>query len=295
MQLVRSGPAGSAALELAVSHALLTRVAAGELPSTLRVYRPAPAVAFGKLDTLRPGYANAVQRPARTATAGAQAPGRPRRRLPLRVAGDRRRLGARGPRRRHPRALRGRGRAAGGRAAHARRRRARGRGPRRVLPGRLQRQRRRAGEADRHRPAARPRRRPARRLDRRRRRPRHPRGPRRRLCRARVPLGRHHRRRRRRGGPGRTLDAVEAAVIAAYGELEPGTLDEATLALARRLTRNADPEARNRSRGRGRRARRSQGPRRPSLRSAAARRLRVYLDDRPAQRLGGKGSGLERT
>jgi hypothetical protein len=45
MQLVRSGPAGSAALELAVSHALLTRVAAGELPSTLRVYRPAPAVA----------------------------------------------------------------------------------------------------------------------------------------------------------------------------------------------------------------------------------------------------------
>ena len=61
MQLVRSGPAGSAALELAVSHALLTRVAAGELPSTLRVYRPAPAVAFGKLDTLRPGYAAAVE------------------------------------------------------------------------------------------------------------------------------------------------------------------------------------------------------------------------------------------
>src|SRR3954451_16708717 len=60
MQLVRSGAAGSAALELAVSHALLTRVAKGELPSTLRVYRPAPAVAFGKLDTLRPGYAAAV-------------------------------------------------------------------------------------------------------------------------------------------------------------------------------------------------------------------------------------------
>jgi octanoyl-[GcvH]:protein N-octanoyltransferase len=60
MQLVRSGAAGSAALELAVSHALLTRVAAGELPSTLRVYRPAPAVAFGKLDTLRPGYPGAV-------------------------------------------------------------------------------------------------------------------------------------------------------------------------------------------------------------------------------------------
>ncbi len=61
MQLVRSGPAGSAALELAVSHALLTRVAKGELPSTLRVYRPAPAVAFGKLDALRPGYGAAVE------------------------------------------------------------------------------------------------------------------------------------------------------------------------------------------------------------------------------------------
>src|SRR3954462_15272998 len=61
MQLVRSGPAGSAALELAVSHALLTRVAAGEIEPTLRVYRPAPAVAFGKLDTLRPGYAAAVE------------------------------------------------------------------------------------------------------------------------------------------------------------------------------------------------------------------------------------------
>src|SRR3954449_10538076 len=61
MQLVRSGPAGSAALELAVSHALLTRVGAGELPSTLRVYRPAPAVAFGKLDALRPGFPRAVE------------------------------------------------------------------------------------------------------------------------------------------------------------------------------------------------------------------------------------------
>ena len=60
MQLVRSGAAGSAALELAISHALLTRVAARELPSTLRVYRPAAAVAFGKLDALRPGFAAAI-------------------------------------------------------------------------------------------------------------------------------------------------------------------------------------------------------------------------------------------
>ena len=60
MQLVRSGHAGSAALELAVSHALLTRVAAREVPATLRLYRPGPTVAFGKLDTLRPGYAAAA-------------------------------------------------------------------------------------------------------------------------------------------------------------------------------------------------------------------------------------------
>jgi octanoyl-[GcvH]:protein N-octanoyltransferase len=51
----------SAAYELAVSHALLTRVAARELPTTLRIYRPSPAVAFGKLDTLRPGFAAALE------------------------------------------------------------------------------------------------------------------------------------------------------------------------------------------------------------------------------------------
>jgi lipoate-protein ligase A len=60
MQLVRSGAAESAALELAISHALLTRVGAGALPSTLRVYRPAAAVAFGKLDALRPGFDDAI-------------------------------------------------------------------------------------------------------------------------------------------------------------------------------------------------------------------------------------------
>jgi octanoyl-[GcvH]:protein N-octanoyltransferase len=51
----------SAAYELAISHALLTRVAARELPTTLRIYRPRPAVAFGKLDTLRPGYRAALE------------------------------------------------------------------------------------------------------------------------------------------------------------------------------------------------------------------------------------------
>jgi lipoate-protein ligase A len=61
MLLVRGEPAESAAHEISRSHALMLRVAAGELPSALRMYRPAPTVAFGKLDTLRPGYAAAAE------------------------------------------------------------------------------------------------------------------------------------------------------------------------------------------------------------------------------------------
>jgi lipoate-protein ligase A len=61
MLLVRGEPAESAAHEISLSHALMLRVAAGELPSALRLYRPAATVAFGKLDTLRPGYAGAAE------------------------------------------------------------------------------------------------------------------------------------------------------------------------------------------------------------------------------------------
>jgi lipoate-protein ligase A len=39
---------------------LLQRVSRGEAEPTLRLYRPAPTVAFGRLDRLRPGYADAV-------------------------------------------------------------------------------------------------------------------------------------------------------------------------------------------------------------------------------------------
>jgi octanoyl-[GcvH]:protein N-octanoyltransferase len=60
MLLLRGEPADSAAMEISLSHALLKRVAARELPSALRLYRPVPTVAFGKLDTLRPGYAPAA-------------------------------------------------------------------------------------------------------------------------------------------------------------------------------------------------------------------------------------------
>jgi len=60
VQLLRDGLAEHPALDAAVSHALLRRVAAGEVPPTLRLYRPGATLAFGRLDRLRPGYDDAV-------------------------------------------------------------------------------------------------------------------------------------------------------------------------------------------------------------------------------------------
>ena len=48
------------ALEVAVSHALVERANEGALGPVLRLYRPAPTVAFGRLDALRPGFAAAA-------------------------------------------------------------------------------------------------------------------------------------------------------------------------------------------------------------------------------------------
>jgi octanoyl-[GcvH]:protein N-octanoyltransferase len=48
------------ALDTAVSRATMRRVAAGELPETLRLARPARVVAFAKRDVLASGYAHAV-------------------------------------------------------------------------------------------------------------------------------------------------------------------------------------------------------------------------------------------
>lgn len=50
-----------AAFDTAVSRALMLRVAAGELPETLRISRPAAMVAFGKRDAVSPGYGEAVR------------------------------------------------------------------------------------------------------------------------------------------------------------------------------------------------------------------------------------------
>ena len=49
------------ALDTAVSRALMLRVAAGDLPETLRIARPGSIVAFGKRDVVSKGYARAVR------------------------------------------------------------------------------------------------------------------------------------------------------------------------------------------------------------------------------------------
>ena len=61
LALVRHDGSGSGALDVATAHALLQRVSAGAAPSTLRLYRPGPTVAFGRLDALRPGFAAAAR------------------------------------------------------------------------------------------------------------------------------------------------------------------------------------------------------------------------------------------
>ena len=60
MLLLREGFGERPAFDMAVSAALLRRVAAGELPGALRIHAHAPAVAFGKLDALAPGFGAAV-------------------------------------------------------------------------------------------------------------------------------------------------------------------------------------------------------------------------------------------
>jgi octanoyl-[GcvH]:protein N-octanoyltransferase len=51
--VIRETDARPPAMEVAVAHALLGRPSLGPV---LRLYRPAPTLAFGRLDTLRPGY-----------------------------------------------------------------------------------------------------------------------------------------------------------------------------------------------------------------------------------------------
>ena len=143
------------ALDAAVSRARsMCRVAAGELPETLRLARPGPVVAFAKRDAVAPGYAEAV--------AAARAAGFGR---SLRLAGGRAAVFHEGTMElahavpdagaapRHPRPLRGDGRPDRRALGKPRRRRPRGRGAGRVLPRPLERERRRRAQAGGHRPA----------------------------------------------------------------------------------------------------------------------------------------------
>jgi octanoyl-[GcvH]:protein N-octanoyltransferase len=59
VRLLRDSFPERPALDIAISHALLTRVATGELGATVRLYRPGPTLAFGRLDALRPGFRRA--------------------------------------------------------------------------------------------------------------------------------------------------------------------------------------------------------------------------------------------
>jgi octanoyl-[GcvH]:protein N-octanoyltransferase len=60
LRVIRRGFADRPAYGTAVSEALLHRVAAGELPATLRLHRPARELAFAKQDRAAPGFAAAV-------------------------------------------------------------------------------------------------------------------------------------------------------------------------------------------------------------------------------------------
>jgi len=58
----REGFEGSAARSTAMARATLIRVAAGELPATFRLHRPARILAFSKQDAASAGFAPAVER-----------------------------------------------------------------------------------------------------------------------------------------------------------------------------------------------------------------------------------------
>ena len=61
MQLHSDRFPGQAVLDTAVSHALLRRVARGQAPESLRLYRPDDALLFSSLDARRPGYPRALE------------------------------------------------------------------------------------------------------------------------------------------------------------------------------------------------------------------------------------------
>ncbi|WP_205696618.1 lipoate--protein ligase family protein [Conexibacter sp. SYSU D00693] len=61
MELLRDRHPGDPLLDLALTHALLRQVAAGDRGPLARVFRPGPTMAFGRLDAQRPGFAAAAE------------------------------------------------------------------------------------------------------------------------------------------------------------------------------------------------------------------------------------------
>jgi octanoyl-[GcvH]:protein N-octanoyltransferase len=61
LRLLRDSFADRPAFGTAVSEAILARVAAGELPATLRVHRPGPELALSKQDRAAPGFERAIE------------------------------------------------------------------------------------------------------------------------------------------------------------------------------------------------------------------------------------------
>jgi octanoyl-[GcvH]:protein N-octanoyltransferase len=57
--LLRERHPADPVFDAALTHALLRRVGAGELPAVARVFRPGATMAFGRLDALTSGYADA--------------------------------------------------------------------------------------------------------------------------------------------------------------------------------------------------------------------------------------------
>ena len=61
LRLVRHSFPDQPGLNTAISRTILRRVAAGELPPTIRIHRPGREVAFGRQDLANPGYETATQ------------------------------------------------------------------------------------------------------------------------------------------------------------------------------------------------------------------------------------------
>jgi len=61
LRLIRHSFPDQPELSTAVSRTILRRVAAGELPATVRIHRPGREVAFGRQDVASPGYGRAAE------------------------------------------------------------------------------------------------------------------------------------------------------------------------------------------------------------------------------------------